>query len=261
VRAYVCVYRHSVPRRRDRKLTEAQASANPRLASFLREYDSPDCFYDWGDDPSFFAASEILGTPNAASWGVCRRDVRATLASGDFVVWFCAKQNPRDKNSWSYFYIGCSTAKYVISRRRLWKDERFATYRSFFNVLGKLEDGKLVQHETFHKFHDDWRRRASAGYVIFDSIPTRTAINIRNPIHVATKNSSSLVETWRLGDSRVRSIRATLLDRLGIDRGLRTKSLQRPHRHIALHRPPGMTTRTPVPTLEAMREELIRLTS
>ena len=39
-----------------------------------------ECYYDWGDDPSFFAAEEFLGDVNRASWGVCRRDVREKLS-------------------------------------------------------------------------------------------------------------------------------------------------------------------------------------
>jgi hypothetical protein len=59
--AYVCVYRHMLPKRRDWHRTESAAASNPALRRFLEIYDAQNCFYDWGDDPSFFAASEFLG--------------------------------------------------------------------------------------------------------------------------------------------------------------------------------------------------------
>ena len=55
------------------------AGDNKLLKRYLALYNAPGCFYDWGDDPSFFAASELLGSPNNATWGVCRRDVRASM--------------------------------------------------------------------------------------------------------------------------------------------------------------------------------------
>ena len=113
------------------------------------------------------------------------------------VVWFCAKQSPQEPREWHYFFIGCSTVRHVISRRVLWDDDRFASYRRFYNVLAKFEKGQLIQHETFHRFHEDWRKRASAGYVIFDPRRSLTAINVSNPIHVATKPSDALLDVWR----------------------------------------------------------------
>src|SRR5262252_6813465 len=136
MRAYVCVYRNSVPTRRSWALTERAAAGDPALAKFLTAYERSDCYYDWGDDPSFFAASEILGDPRKASWGVCRRDVRSSLQPGDFVAWFCAKQRSEPKE-WRYFFVGCGTAAHVISRNALWEDSRFAPYRRFYNVLAK----------------------------------------------------------------------------------------------------------------------------
>ena len=61
------------------------------------------CFYDWGDDPAFFAAEEFLGDVNPASCGVCRRDVREQLRNGDFVIFFCAKA--LEDRTWEYYYI------------------------------------------------------------------------------------------------------------------------------------------------------------
>src|SRR5438477_17569 len=79
---YVCVYRHSIPCRRDWLRTESAAASNPRLRRFLDVYDDQSCFYDWGDDPSFFAASEMLGDVRKARWGVCHLDVRRSLKAG-----------------------------------------------------------------------------------------------------------------------------------------------------------------------------------
>ena len=39
------------------------------LRRFLDRYDEPDCFDDWGDDPSFFSAVDILGSADEATWG------------------------------------------------------------------------------------------------------------------------------------------------------------------------------------------------
>jgi len=59
--AYVCVYQHPSPGRSDRAQTEAAAESDPLLGRYLDAYDADGSCLDWGDDPSFFCASELLG--------------------------------------------------------------------------------------------------------------------------------------------------------------------------------------------------------
>ena len=75
--AYVCTYRKITPPPADLKRTEQAAAKDPLLRKFLEGYEAS-CF-DWGDDPSFFAAKYRLGDVRRASWGVCRRDVRGDM--------------------------------------------------------------------------------------------------------------------------------------------------------------------------------------
>lgn len=260
MRAFVCVYRHSIPTARALAGTDAAAKADPLLRKFLKQYGADDSFLDWGDDPSFFAASEVLHTANAASWGVCRRDVRTQLCPGHFVIWFCAKEDSRHRDVWRYFYVGCGTVKHVISRWQLWEIGEFAPYTNFYNVLAKPVSRKLVQHETFLEYHRDWENRASAGYVIFDKSAKVTKINVCDPILVAEKRANSILEHWFSGENpRVRDIETALFKDLGIERRLRTRNRQRPHRHIALHRAPGLSARNRESALLRLRSTLLAL--
>ena len=59
---YVFVYRGPLfpnPSQREWAATQALAAKDRHLAKFLRDYRSDSCYYDWGDDPSFFAAEEL----------------------------------------------------------------------------------------------------------------------------------------------------------------------------------------------------------
>jgi len=208
MKAYVCVYRHPTPSRQDRHLTELAAADNPTLRRFLDVYDNQSCFYDWGDDPSFFAASEILGDVRDATWGVCRSDVRKALCAGDFVVFFCAK--PVDGPVWEYFYIGIGTVSLGLTRQTIWSDDQYARYRDFFNILASSSHGVLEPHETFHKYHDDWRRRCEAPYWLFAR--QQSQFNIVNPLHVATyTGTKGAVETWHSSqDPQVARLEAIL---------------------------------------------------
>lgn len=76
MKAYICTYRqpHMDPSVREWRLTKPLADNDPLLSRFLNGY--RENFWDWGDDPSFFAAEHRLGDVRRASWGVCRADVR-----------------------------------------------------------------------------------------------------------------------------------------------------------------------------------------
>jgi hypothetical protein len=254
MRAFVCVYLHREPSRSEFAKTEEASDQDPLLARFLKTYKQPGSFWDWGDDPSFFAATEILKDVRAASWGVCRRDVRAVLGPDDFIVWFCAR---RDAARLLYFFIGVTTVFWTISRKQLWSDNQFSAYRKFYNTLAKPVDGKLVQVETFHRFHSDWRNRAGAPYIIFDPAPKKTAVNVTAPLLVAEKLQDQPLEIWSRNPHRAQRLRTSLFDDLGIGRRLRTRNRQQPHRHIALHRAPRLKGQTE--QLDGLRAKLLDL--
>ena len=121
MKAYVCVYLHPVPHRREFLLTQQAAADHPMLQRYLDGYEREDCFYDWGDDPSFFCASEVLGSSNGATWGVCRRDVRAAVSRGDVIAFFCGREQP--PGYWQYFYVGVGTVGSLLDRERIWAQE------------------------------------------------------------------------------------------------------------------------------------------
>ena len=114
---FICVYRHPNPGRElDVVIKASQKDAS--LNKFLSEYNKPNNYYDWGDDPSFFKAKEVFNNYNHATWGVCRRDVRCQLKAGDLVVYFCGRQ---EKNEWNYFFVGFGTVKSALfTRNDIW---------------------------------------------------------------------------------------------------------------------------------------------
>jgi hypothetical protein len=230
--AYLCTYRRRWPSLSERRQTALAAEGDPLLLKFLESYD--DSFYDWGDDPSFFAAHHLLGNVCKASWGVCRPDVRRTLKENDLVVFFCGCQS-KDKHTWHYFFIGFGTVRERVEpRAALWRQSRYAPYRKFYNVLARLDNGRLTQSETFLPYHDNWKHRARAPYVLFD--PARSAFNLDSPHHVATWDSKTAPpETWKR-DVTTREIERLLFVGRGIDRRLRTSSTGYGHAKLNLLR-------------------------
>jgi hypothetical protein len=226
VKAYACVYRHSTPSPRDRRLTEEAARLSPLLRKYVDKYDAVDCFHDWGDDPSFFAASEILGSPELCTWGVCRRDVRAAMTPGSFVVFFCGREVGR--GSWEYFYVGLGTVRQLLDRNVIWADDICEPYRRFFNILARPIAGVLRQHETIHRYHADWEERAIAPYIVFD--PALTRFNLDSPLHVASYDRFvDTIEVWHDGIQRVRDVQQLILPTAPTRRGLRSINIQRSH--------------------------------
>jgi hypothetical protein len=155
---YICVYRRRIPTDAHWKKTRAAATSDRLLEQFLAQYN--DSFYDWGDDPAFYCATEITGDVNNASWGVCRRDVRENLKPDDVVVFFCAKPRLQSPSVVDYHYVGVGTVKAALPRRDLWTDSNLAVYRQFYNVLAELRGSSLIQKETFHPYHKNWEKRA-----------------------------------------------------------------------------------------------------
>ena len=233
MKAYACVYRHSMPRRLDRRLTEQGPRDDSMLRRYLDRYDAPDCFDDWGDDPSFFAATEILGSPDRATWGVCRRDVRASMTPGDFVVFFCGKETGTGR--WDYFYVGVGTVGRLLDRHVIWADDDYEPYRRFFNILARPVDGILQPCETIHRFHPDWQERAEAPYIVFN--PETTRFDLRSPLHVASyEREGGGVEVWRQDRAQVRRVAELILPDPPTRRGLRSINRYRPHPKMNLHR-------------------------
>ena len=188
---YICVYRQPMTNGLDKTWKEAPSEDNDPLKKYLRSYkkrfkrSNSDVrrFYDWGDDPAFFAAEEFLGDVRKASWGVCRPDVRRNLKEGDIVVFFCAQQQ-KNMDQWDYYYVGLGTVGEVVcDRSQIWKKRRYRDYRKFYNLL---IDSTGSHREIIHDWHDDKCGRLSkTPYVIFEA-SDKTHFNVTNPLHVAT---------------------------------------------------------------------------
>ena len=248
--AYICTYRRATPSQKERLQTEAAATRDPLLQAFLERYDKS--YYDWGDDPSFFSAQHRLGDVRKASWGVCRRDVRNALRVRDFVVFFCGRD---DGHVWRYYFVGFGTVHALVDRADLWTDPAHSAYRKFYNVLARLDGGRLVQSETFHKYHENWKVRAEAPYVLFDAV--HSAFNLESPHHVATWNyGAPTPEKWTK-DCRSKEIERLLFAERGIVRRLRTSKSGYSHTKLNL----GSAGRTPRPgrTLQELRQALKQL--
>jgi hypothetical protein len=244
-RAYACVYRAIKPKDPHRRRTEQRATQSPLLERFLAAYD--DGYYDWGDDPSFFAATDLLGSPDHATWGVCRRDIRASLRADDFIVFFCAKQ--RVGRRWEYYYVGVATIGELLLPRSLAWDGR--PYGQFLNLLVRADGGSIVHREWFHPEHPEWRRRVNAPYVVFD--PAKTRINVERPPHVAMFDGPcGGIETWR-NDATARRVADLVLPTSG-QRGLRSRNPYIAHPPLNLAEPAKRAR-----SFNALRSELITL--
>jgi hypothetical protein len=229
VKAYLCTYCHKKPTPGELRGTREAAKSDPLLRKFLKEYDRS--YYDWGDDPSFFAAQHLLGDVRKASWGVCRPDVRK-LEKGDLVVFFCGRQEER---VWRYYFVGFGTVRETFAPRDcLWTCPTYAKYRDFYNVLVGPDGARL---EKFHPFHDDWQRRADAPYVIFDG--ALSSFNLSSPRCVATWDGRSIPEEWHC-DRRSKKIEQLLFVEREIDRRLRTSAKGHPHPKLNLLRTRGV---------------------
>ena len=219
-------------------MTSVNAALNPALAKYLIQYKGS--FYDWGDDPAFFAADEFLGDVRGASWGVCRRDVRANLNHGDFVAFICAKEQESEPKVWDYYYVGVGAVGVLVRKRsQIWRNSYLRPYTQFFNLLAEPSlDSEMKHKELIHKFHDNWKDRISAPYIIFDDNENLTHFNLMDPLQIATYTpGTGPFELWRSGESaNVSNLERLLLADSGGTRRLRTSNKYMPHRHINLGR-------------------------
>ena len=254
MQGYTCVYRHFLPSKADWDKTCQAALLDPTLDKFLGKYN--DQYYDWGDDPSFFAAREFLGNVRHASWGVCRRNVRQHLKPGGLVVFFCAKPQIGNAKVWDYYYIGFGTVRATIDRWQLWQDNQFSCYRRFYNVLAEPKNSKLVQKETFHPYHKDWQKRLTAPYILFEPSEELSHFNLVNPLLVASYDGNKIPEDWGTSCLALQLENLLFEERL-ISRRLRSSPTGYGHSHINLTNE-GKTTR-PGRTIEQLRHALLEL--
>jgi hypothetical protein len=257
MQAYVCIYRHPLPNWHHR--TQLAAASNDTLRKFLNVY--KDSNYDSGDDPSFFAARTLLGDEHKATWGVCRPGLRNRLNTGDYVVFFCAKQ--MSTLVWEYFYIGVGTIAGSLDRKDIWLDDRYASYRNFLNILASYSNGKPEHYEPIYPYHPEWLELwETTPYLEFDR--GKSQFNLDNPLHVATyTGTQGPFETWRSSqDQQVKRLE-TLLFPQSASRRLRKnipptvpKRFRRPHTQINLQRQLGRHT-----DLNTLRLRLIEFAS
>jgi hypothetical protein len=106
---FICVYRHLEPNKKKIREIKEASFKTPLLNTFLETYHNDNNFYDWGDDPSFFAAKNYLGNEKFATWGVCRANVRRQLKQDDIVIFICGKEYNK---CWDYYFIGYYAYKY-----------------------------------------------------------------------------------------------------------------------------------------------------
>lgn len=231
--AFICVYRHINPPGKERLAVEKNATQDLILKKHLNNYRQPNNYYDWGDDPSFFAAKEMLNDEKLATWGVCRRDVRIQLTKGDLVIFICTRQ---EVNHWDYFYIGFGTVSETLTdRTKIWKEEKYHIYRHFYNLL---IDANNNWHEPFGCEHRDWKRRVQAPYIFFETSVGLTDFNISNPLHIATCIAKeSRIEQWHSEKKvLVKQLEESLLIKhFKTKRKLRINNPQIAHRHISRH--------------------------
>ena len=110
---------------------------------------------------------------------------------------------------------------------------------------------------SFSPFHRDWQKRLGGPYILFDTDPTLTCLDLATPLHVAHFHRASRThEQWRVEDPSVRSLEEALFIDRGIERRLRNTNPQSPYPHpkLALHRRSG----PPLTDLRTARIEIAR---
>ena len=279
--AYVCVYRQpTMEMIRDdgweQTWKEVNSKSSPRrrrLKKYLQTYedaffgDEEGRFYDWGDDPSFFCAEELLHNIRKASWAVCRPDIRRSLCEEDFVVFFCTQQQEDDTDLWRYYYIGLGTVgKVVRNHKRIWKDRKYKEYRRFENLLiNSRGDNK----EIIRPRHDDkgknyryrWQDLEKDPYIIFDDSKCKTHFNIKNPLLVAEYRvgdspwRGEVLENWQIGNEKAEEIFALIPKREG-GKKLRGSPIKRnAHPHLNMSK----LLNHDVKLLEKRKKDLLRI--
>jgi hypothetical protein len=196
---FICVYRHLEPNKKKIREIKEASFKTPLLNTFLETYHNDNNFYDWGDDPSFFAAKNYLGDEKFATWGVCRANVRRQLKQDDIVIFICGKEYNK---CWDYYFIGyCTVSNKENDRLEIWKNEKYKDCRTFYNILIDKNGNHL---EPFGGDHSDYDERIKAGYIFFEPDPKLTNLNFSSPVQIASCDPRlSPLETWHSQNASV----------------------------------------------------------
>jgi hypothetical protein len=110
--------------------------------------------YDNGDDPSFYVSRK--GGP--LTWGVCRQDLRNSIAKGSIVVFFSF--TPLAKGDVLYRLCAVETVADKLDHTAVYVDKRFSSFRELYlNTLITPENGAWRYDETDRRRdqrHGDW---------------------------------------------------------------------------------------------------------
>jgi hypothetical protein len=110
--------------------------------------------YDNGDDPSFYVARQ--GGP--LTWGVCRQDLRNSIARDSIVVFFSF--TPLPSGEILYRLCGVATVEDKLDHRDVHRDQRVLPFRDLYiNGLITPHDHGWRYDETDRRFsqrHKDW---------------------------------------------------------------------------------------------------------
>ena len=244
---------------------EAEESVGARARELWAAMREHEWLYEAGDDPSFFSAAKNDGP---VTWGVCRRDVRSSIAAGDVVAFFAVDY---EGGRWPrrYCLVGALTVEDKVSHAAIHDDKRLAKFRKYLNLLVRRKgDGWEHFEPSLPRtgWHSDWlwrivgrgyRKAAVSGaskdlkhgqalevegapvtfgnnYVIFSRDLERSLI-LEEPVKVATFTHGELYERW-LSTSRAVAIKELTLDFINEQRStprwLRIRNTRMPHRHI-----------------------------
>ncbi len=222
--------------------------------------------FDLGDDPAFFSARYHDGP---VTWGVCRPDVRRSIQTGEWMVFFAAEKEDRYSALTRYRFSAALRVERKISHEAIFTHPSEFLFRGYLNLLIRRRgrDGWEHFEPCLRKrdWHTDWLWRISdpirkrfhkrdfvaAGdrhhrgdslsvngrpapiadsYVIFSM---KDSIVAHDPPHVATHKKGNPRETWK-PDRRSQLIRELVFGDHP-RRCLRTSNRQQPHRHVQRH--------------------------
>ena len=110
--------------------------------------------YDNGDDPSFYVARK----GGALTWGVCRQDLRNSIAKGSIVVFF--SYTPLTNDEVLYRLCAVETVADKLDHRAVYVDRRFSRFRGIYinTLITRRIDGWRYDETDRHprQRHGDW---------------------------------------------------------------------------------------------------------
>lgn len=235
--------------------------------------------YDNGDDPSFYVARR--GGP--LTWGVCRQDLRNSIAKDSIVVFFSF--TPAPERRILYRLCGVASVSDKVDHRAIHNDLRFEPFRHLYinglivpknsgwfhdesdrrtshrhrDWLWRIADKGGLTSEAFRTTHatiyeEDWFSDGAVplgrNYVVFSCRPDETLI-VPHPPTVAVATNGQL-EVWTNPDLRALTLDTAARCRLR-GRSLRTKNPFRPHRQIRFDLPADEASRWRDELFEVLR--------